>query len=182
MASASSNSSTKNAPPTARRKRNDPAVFANSMTKILASKLSTSKRSDPVLARSATAALANAELADSRLEIKARRKLREDRKLALEKGRVKDVLLGTDAKGTEGGDGSVGEAMELERRLRKTAQRGVVKLFNAVRAAQVKGEEAARQGGAAGRKRERVGEMSRQGFLELVAGGGKGKAAVMKEA
>lgn len=134
-----------------------------------------------MLARSATAALANAELADSRLEIKARRKLREERKLALEKGRVKDVLLGTDAPGADAGT-TAGEAMELERRLRKTAQRGVVKLFNAVRAAQVKGEEAARQGGAAGRKQERIGEMSRQGFLELVAGGGKGKGAVVEEA
>lgn len=117
--------------------------------------------------------------------MKARRKLREERKLALEKGRVKDVLLGTDAvdPGAAGeGAGTAGEAMELEKRLRKTAQRGVVKLFNAVRAAQVKGEEAARQGGAPGRKKERVGEMSRQGFLELVAGGGKGKAAVMEEA
>lgn len=156
------------------------------MSKILSSKLSTSKRADPVLARSATAALANAELAESRLELKARRKLLEERKLALEKGRVKDVILGTDAPRPPGaageGEGTAGEAMELERRLRKTAQRGVVKLFNAVRAAQVKGEEAARQGGAPGRKKERVAEMSRQGFLELVAGGGKGKTAVVEEA
>ena len=157
------------------------------MSKILSSKLSTSRRADPVLARSATAALANAELADARLELKARRKLREERKLALEKGRVKDVLLGTDAPrpspGVVGeGAGTAGEAMELERRLRKTAQRGVVKLFNAVLAARVKGEEAARQGGAPGRKKDRVAEMSRQGFLELVAGGGKGKAATVEEA
>lgn len=156
------------------------------MKKILSSKLSTSKRADPVLARSATAALANAELADSRLEQKARRKLREERKLAMEKGRVKDVLLGTDAPRRPGaageGVGTAEAAMALERRLRKTAQRGVVKLFNAVRAAQIKGEEAARQGGAPGRKKERVEEMSRQGFLELVAGGGKGKAAMVEEA
>lgn len=99
--------------------------------------------------------------------------MREDRKLELEKGRVKDVLLGTDAVG-DGvvGEGSVGEMVEQERRLRKTAQRGVVKLFNAVRAAQVKGEEAAKKGGAPGRKKERVTEMSKVGFLELIAGGG----------
>ena len=63
--------------------------------------------------------------------------------------------------------------MEEERQLRKTAQRGVVKLFNAVRAAQMKGEEARKEGGTGKRRDERVGEMSKRGFLELVAGGGK---------
>ena len=167
------------------RKANDPAAFSKSIAKILGSKLSVSKRADPVLARSATAQEANESLSNSRLEAKARQKLREDRKKDLESGRVKDVLLGTDAPkvnadgsmttGGEAGQGmSVGEMQEQEKRLRKTAQRGVVKLFNAVRAAQVKGEEAARnaKGGGRDRKQERVGEMSKQGFLELVAGGG----------
>lgn len=167
------------------RKRNDPAAFATSMAKILSSKLSTSKRADPVLARSATAAQALAEVAESKLEAKARQKLREDKKLALCKGRVTDVLLG-DAGGQDGGEvhGQAAFIREQEKKLRKTAQRGVVKLFNAVRAAQIKGEEAARQGGAAGRKRERVAEMSKEGFLELVAGGGekKGIEANIEEA
>lgn len=166
------------------RKRNDPAAFATSMAKILSSKLSTSKRADPVLARSSTAAQAHAELTESKLEAKARQKLREDKKLALDKGRVTDVLLG-DAGGQDGGEvyGQAALIREHEKRLRKTAQRGVVKLFNAVRAAQIKGEEAAKQGGAAGRKKERVAEMSKKGFLELVAGGGeKGKEANIEEA
>lgn len=99
------------------------------------------------------------------------------------------MLLGTDAVG-DGvvREGGVGEMVEQERRLRKTAQRGVVKLFNAVRAAQVKGEEAAKQGGASGRKKERMAEMSKAGFLELVAGGGvtgtgreKSKKTVIEE-
>ena len=79
------------------------------------------------------------------------------------------MLLGTDA-----GDGvDVGAMMEEEKRLRKTAQRGVVKLFNAVRQAQVRGEEAAKTAkGTRGRREEKIGEMSKKGFLELVAGGG----------
>lgn len=171
------------------RKANDPAAFSNSIAKILGSKLSTSKRADPVLARSATAKEANESLSNSRLEAKARQKLREDRKKDMEKGRVKDVLLGTDAPKAhaigivrDGAEGviTVGELQEQEKRLRKTAQRGVVKLFNAVRAAQVKGEEAARteKGGGRDRKQERVGEMSKQGFLELVAGGGSKNKAI----
>ena len=150
-------------------KRNDPTAFASSISAILGSKLSSTKRKDPVLARSTTAAEANASIANSKLETKARSKLREDRKEALQKGRVKDVLLGTDA-----GDGvDVGAMMEEEKRLRKTAQRGVVKLFNAVRQAQVRGEEAAKTAkGTRGRREEKIGEMSKKGFLELVAGGG----------
>ena len=150
-------------------KRNDPDAFASSISAILSSKLSTSKRNDPVLARSATAAEANASIANSKLESKARQKLRADKKEALEKGRVKDVL------GVESGD--VGAVMEEEKRLRKIAQRGVVKLFNAVRGAQVRAEEARKgTGGTRGRVEEKVAEMSKKGFLEMVAGGGKGGA------
>ena len=87
-------------------------------------------------------------------------------------------MLGTDA----GVEGEVGAMIEEEKRLRKTAQRGVVKLFNAVRQAQVRGEEARREakvgGGSRGRKEEKVGEMSKKGFLEMVAGGGVEKRAI----
>lgn len=114
---------------------------------------------------------------------------------------MKDVLLGTvstggvEATGEAAAaaaagtvDGEVGRMVEQERRLKKTAQRGVVKLFNAVRMAQVRGEEARKEAVGKGivgakRKEEKVGEMSKKGFLELVAsgggGGGKAKAAKM---
>ncbi|RFU31529.1 hypothetical protein B7463_g4816, partial [Scytalidium lignicola] len=166
-----------------KRKRNDPETFATSMSKILGSKLSTSKRSDPVLSRSAAAIQASKEITDSALEKKAKHKLREERKAALDKGRVRDVLGASTtfdtAHGSEGGETqrSVSETMEVEKRLRKTAQRGVVKLFNAVRAAQIKGEEAAKEARAKGvvsqgRREEKINEMSKKGFLDLIAGGG----------
>jgi len=41
----------------------------------------------------------------------------------------------------QGDDEAARKALELEKRLREIAQRGVVKLFNAVRAAQTKGEK-----------------------------------------
>ena len=117
---------------TKRRKRNDPNVFATSMSKILSSHLTTKARSDPVLVRSK----AKGQVIDeSKLETKARRVLREQKRLELEKRRVRDVL--------PKGDGvQVMRAVERERQLRKIAQRGVVRMFNAVRAAQVKSEEA----------------------------------------
>ncbi|RDW88321.1 putative RRP15 [Coleophoma cylindrospora] len=163
-----------------KRKRNDPEAFATSMSKILSSKLSTSKRSDPVLSRSVTAIQASKEITDLALEKKARQKLKEEKKVAFEKGRVKDVLGASTAFDAAHNDGEItattAEVMETEKKLRKTAQRGVVKLFNAVRAAQVKGEEAAKEARKSvvgqGRREEKINEMSKKGFLDLIAGGG----------
>jgi hypothetical protein len=175
---------------TRKRKRNDPEAFATSMSKILGSKLSTSKRDDPVLSRSITALQASKEITDQALEKKARYKLREERRAALDKGRVKDVLGASTAfdatRGDVSGVPSTAETMELEKRLRKTAQRGVVKLFNAVRAAQIKGEEAAKEAMKKGlvgygRREEKVNEMSKKGFLELIAGGGGGRKSTTVE-
>ncbi|EPE34201.1 hypothetical protein GLAREA_07214 [Glarea lozoyensis ATCC 20868] len=141
---------------TRKRKRNDPEAFATSMSKILGAKLATSKRADPVLSRSQAAIETSKEITDQALEKKAKNKMKDDKRAALEKGRVKDVLGASTAfdaaNGTADlGQSSVQEVMEMEKRLRKTAQRGVVKLFNAVRAAQVKGEEAAREARVKGR-------------------------------
>lgn len=159
-----------------KKKRNDPNAFATSMSKILDTKLSTAKRSDPVLSRSKSAADANKSLADSRLESKARAQIKSEKRAMLDKGRVKDVL------GLENENVATGAVMEEEKRLKKTAQRGVVKLFNAVRAAQVKAEgaiKAAKQEGVVGlgKREERMNEMSKQGFLDLISSGGKPTAA-----
>jgi hypothetical protein len=167
-----------------RNKRNDPDAFATSMSKILGSKLSTSKRSDPVLSRSVNALQASKEITDQALEKKAKQKMREEKRQAMDKGRVKDVLGAStafDAANKEEGEptATVQQIMEEEKRLRKTAQRGVVRMFNAVRSAQIKGEQAAkdaRQKGVVGhgRREEKVNEMSKQGFLALIAGGSGG--------
>ncbi|KAL9607901.1 MAG: hypothetical protein Q9167_007239 [Letrouitia subvulpina] len=175
--------------PPKKRKRNDPEAFSASISSILNSKLSTQKRADPILSRSATAALANSEIQESKLEAKVRQKLKAEKKELLDKGRVKDVLLGSDATGAGVGEGlgagmSAGEIMEEEKKLKKIAQRGVVKLFNAVREAQVKAEEARKQDRIIGVKRreEMVGEMSKKGFLDYIASGGnvRGKQGDME--
>ena len=152
-------------------KRHDPSAFASSISKILDTKLTTSKRQDPVLSRSHTASAATKQVTDAKLEAAARAQLRAEKKKSLEKGRIKDVL-GFEDPGTD-----TGRVQEEERKLKKTAQRGVVKLFNAVRAAQVKGEEGRRQAReegvvGMGRREERVQEMSKEGFLELISKGG----------
>ncbi|QKX61192.1 uncharacterized protein TRUGW13939_08339 [Talaromyces rugulosus] len=148
-------------------KRHDPSVFSTSISKILSTKLSTAARADPVLSRSKNAVQASAELANERLEQRARAKLRAEKKEELDRGRVRDVL------GIE--RGQAGETAEEEKRLRKIAQRGVVKLFNAVRAAQVRGEEAAREEQKKGtigmeERKKAANEVSKQSFLDLING------------
>lgn len=151
-------------------KRNDPSAFSTSISKILSTKLPTSARADPVLSRSKTAAQSSTNFADEKLDRQARAKLRAERKEELDRGRVRDVM------GIE--RGLAGPVTEEEKRLRKTAQRGVVKLFNAVRAAQVRGEEAVKQERkkgtvGIGEREKAANEVSRQGFLELISGKGK---------
>ncbi|KAF2629257.1 Rrp15p-domain-containing protein [Macroventuria anomochaeta] len=156
------------------KKRNDPDAFATSISRILNTKLASTKRSEPILARSKDAQTANKELADSKLNEKARRQILAEKRAAREKGRVKDVLGLNDA------STSTAEVTAKEKELRRTAQKGVIKLFNAVRAAQVKGELAEQQAkdqsmvGMAKRE-EKVKEMSKQGFLDMITGGQKAK-------
>lgn len=153
-------------------KRNDPGAFATSLQKILSTKLSNAKKSDAILSRSVEAQKASREIVDAALEAKARKLLRDQKLVALEKGRVKDVLAGDNNEET-----STAEIIQTERRLRKTAHRGVIMLFRAVREAQERANEAdrdARKEGIIGsqQRKEKVNEMSRQGFLDLIAGGG----------
>ncbi|KAJ5223772.1 hypothetical protein N7468_008314 [Penicillium chermesinum] len=159
-------------------KRNDPTAFSTSISKILSTKLSSSARADPVLSRSRVAADASSEFANEKLDKQARAKLRAEKKEELDRGRVRDVL------GVE--RGLAGAVAEDEKRLRKMAQRGVVKLFNAVRAAQVRGEEALKEERkkgtiGMGEREKAVNEVSKQGFLDLI-NGKKGKPLNIEEA
>ena len=160
-----------------KKKRNDPSAFATSISKILDTKLTSAKRADPVLSRSKAASQSQKQETDAKLEATARAQLRGEKKQSLEKGRIKDVL------GLQTSDVDTGRVQEQERRLRKVAQRGVVRLFNAVRSAQVKAEEGARQARQEGvvgmrQREERVQEMSKEGFLELISRGGATGAKV----
>ncbi|KAL1871161.1 pre-60S ribosomal particles component [Diaporthe australafricana] len=184
---------------TSRSKRNDPEAFSTSMSKILGTKISGKNRADPVLARSADARERVRQVLDEELDRKARRKMREQKQRAMEKGRVRDVLVATNSTFTNinpvtgkvisDTDGeTTAEILGTERKLRKVAQRGVVQLFNAFRTAQVKAAEAervARKEGVIGidRKKDKVTEMSKKGFLDLIAsGGGALKKGPMEEA
>ncbi|UZJ51336.1 hypothetical protein CBS101457_000656 [Exobasidium rhododendri] len=154
----------------------------------------------------------------SRLNEKASRLAVEAKKKREERARVKDVIGGWGAPGqlpktlegndkeeddSDDGDEQVkewtmqGGAQGYEKRLRKVAQRGVVKLFNAIRAAQgtteedvdlVKGtkkEETSSKAAlsnslkgenALGAKGRAVQELSKNNFFDLIRGGAKAAA------
>ena len=159
-------------------KRNDPSAFSTSISKILSTKLPTSARADPVLSRSKGASQTTTDFADEKLDRQARAKLRAEKKEELDRGRIRDVM------GIE--RGQAGAVAEEEKRLRKVGQRGVVKLFNAVRAAQVRGEEAVKQERkkgtiGMGEREKAANEVSKQGFLELISGK-QGKPLNIEEA
>lgn len=151
--------------------RNDPSVFASSISRILDSKLTTNQRTDPILSRSKAASTNAQEQAEAKLTAKAKRKMKEDKRSTLEKGRQRD-LLGLDREDVE-----TGKVVEKEKDLRRTAQRGVVKLFNAVRVAQMKGmdmEQGEKARGTVGmdKRKEKVEDMGKKAFLDLLVEGG----------
>ena len=153
-------------------KRNDPDAFATSMSRILCSKLTTSQRSDPLLARSTNAAQTLSEINSQKLDQKAQRALVAAKRAAKEKGRIKDVL------GLEDESVSTEAIVAEEKRLRRTAQKGVITLFNAFRNAQVKAEQTeqqAKRGSAMGAQKrvQETQDMSKQAFVDMIARGGK---------
>jgi len=155
-------------------KRNDPTAFATSITKILSTKLP-SKAADPLLAHSREVAQTRAAESSSRLEAKATSRLRAEKAAALQKGRTRDPS------GVE--RGIAGQVAQEEKDLRRIAQRGVVQLFNAFRAAHVRAEEARKEERTKGtigmgEREKRAAEMGKSGFLERIAGGRKAGATV----
>lgn len=153
--------------PKTKSKRNDPAAFSTSISKILSTKLPSSKREDPVLSRSKSAAQTAAAVSETRLDRRAQARLRAERFAAYSRGRVTDVT------GVE--RGVAGQVAEEEKVLRKIAQRGVVQLFNAFQAAHVRAEAARReerQKGTLGmgRREERANEDGKAAFLAAIGG------------
>lgn len=163
---------------TKKRKKNDPADFALAMQKILSSGLTLSDRKNPILARSLESKKLDEAAEDERLETKVRKQMTAEKRLKLDKNHNARVIGET--------DDEMARSIEKERAMRKVAQRGVVRLFNAIRAAQlaaqdgeVGGERDERTGlrvrqGAGVKKREvKAQELSKSSFLDLIKSGGR---------
>jgi len=129
------------------------------MNALLDTRLKAYDRKDPILARSKRELK---KFEDDKLEQKAKRLLLAEKKKKLTANRVKD-LLPTD-------ETIARQVLQHERQLKKTAQRGVIKLFNAILMTQTSTEaELSNESGLGQtKKKELVNELSKEKFLSLV--------------
>lgn len=105
--------------------------FSNAMDALLNSHLKAHDRSDPILVRQKKKIIK--KLNDEKLDAKAKRLLKMERKELMEKGRQKDLLPQSEV--------NARLILEHEKKLKKTAQRGVIKLFNAILNTQIQTDQ-----------------------------------------
>lgn len=142
--------------------------FANAFNSIINSKLKAYNRKDPILARNKTTLK---KLESEKLENKAKRALLLEKKQFQDKHRIKQLLPAA----TEGSDSNqIREILDKERQMKKIAQKGVVKLFNAVLATQLKtNQEISKVQAGQSRKEELMTDVSKEKFMDLIAAAGE---------
>lgn len=161
----SNSESDADAMPKKKRKTGDGSQeFANAFNAIIGSKLKAHKRKDPIMARSKNV---QKQLDSAKLEAKAKKQLLADKKALHDSHRVKNLL--PSASEPE----KVRSMIEDEKKLKKVAQRGVVRLFNAVLSTQIKTtQEVSGEKVGLVRKEELLNEVSKEQFLDLVQAAG----------
>lgn len=133
--------------------------FANAFNNIVNSKLKLKDRSAPIMARNKTVLK---KMESDKLEAKAKKAILAEKKQLYDKHRVKNLLPSAE-------DDSVRDKLEHEKKLKKVAQKGVVRLFNAIMSTQIKTNEAIKkEHGGEAKKQELLNEMSKEKFLDLV--------------
>lgn len=151
---------------TKKRKKNDPDDFAKAMSKILSSGLTSTNRKNPILARSIESKKLDEAAQDEKVTEKAKKQILAEKKAVLDKNHNAKVVGETDEEQAR--------IIERERQLRKVAQRGVVRLFNAIRASQISASAGSIRPGAGVKKREAVAaQNSKSSFLDLIKGSSK---------
>ncbi|CAH2450390.1 pre-60S ribosomal particles component [Komagataella phaffii CBS 7435] len=140
--------------------------FSKAVTSILDSKLKAYDRKDPILARSKKGIK---KLEEEKLEKKAMRLILQEKKERLKHSRNEHILP-TD-------DDNVRAIIERERFFKKIAQKGAIRLFNAILATQVKTHKTMEDTkteilGRDARKRVMT-EVSKDNFLDMIQRAGK---------
>lgn len=140
--------------------------FSAAVNAILSSHLKAYDRKDPIMARNKKV-LKQSE--SEKLEYKAKKALLAEKKKLLGKARKTDII--PIASG-EDRSANIRKVLEKETALRKIAQKGAVKLFNAILATQVKTEKEVSENlsGIKNKeeKKELITEVSKEKFLDLV--------------
>ncbi|AHY78297.1 ADI_G0061410.mRNA.1.CDS.1 [Saccharomyces cerevisiae] len=140
--------------------------FSAAVNAILSSHLKAYDRKDPIMARNKKV-LKQSE--SEKLEYKAKKALLAEKKKLLGKARKKDII--PIASGEDRSE-NIRKVLEKETALRKIAQKGAVKLFNAILATQVKTEKEVSENLSEIKnkeeKKELITEVSKEKFLDLV--------------
>ncbi|EMR10241.1 hypothetical protein PNEG_01511 [Pneumocystis murina B123] len=140
------------------------AKFGEAMSKIISSNVKPIYKNDPIL--SCCIMDISKKIQDKNIENKAKVLISMQKKEEQEKGRIKNIIPSNN-------DKEVSRILNYEKFLRKTAQKAVINLFNAIRAAQVKAEEASKdlkeKGVTNTIKREKeVAKMSKENFFNFI--------------
>ena len=161
----SGSESDSDAMPKKKRKTGDGSQeFANAFNAIIGSKLKAHRRNDPIMARSKNV---QKQLDSAKLEAKAKKQLLAEKKALHDSHRVKNLLPSANE------PEKVRSMIEDEKKLKKVAQRGVVRLFNAVLSTQIKTtQEVSGEKVGLVRKEELLNEVSKEQFLDLVQAAG----------
>lgn len=145
--------------------------FSNAMSAILSSHLKAYDRKDPIMARNKKVLKENDA---SKLEYKAKKAIVAEKKKLLNKTRKTDILPMVSDELHTGEE--IRELIAKETKLRKIAQKGVVKLFNAILSTQVRTNKEVTDNMSDIRnrqeKRELITEVSKEKFLDLVKAAG----------
>lgn len=139
--------------------------FANAFNAIVGSRLKAYNRKDPILAKNKTTLK---KLESDKLEAKAKRLILSEKKQIHDKHRIKNLLPSADE------PEKVRTIIQNERQLKKVAQKGVVRLFNAVLSTQIKtNQELGQEKVGQAKKEELMNEISKEKFLDLVQAAGQ---------
>lgn len=162
-----SDSSDSTLPKLKKKKNTDDGLesFANAVLAIVGSRLKAYDRKDPIFARNKVSIQ---KLESDKLEAKAKRALACEKKQDSDKFRITNLLP------MAGDEDQVRKVLEKERGMKKVAQKGVVRLFNAVLSTQVRTFEAiSKEKVGYNKKEELMNEISKEKFLDLVQAAGE---------
>lgn len=142
--------------------------FSSAVNAILSSHLKAYDRKDPIMARNKKVLKKNEA---DKLESQARKAIANEKRKLLNKARKKEIIpvLSKDSEVTST---EIRQILEKESKLRKVAQKGVVKLFNAILSTQVKTDKEVSENLSNVKnqkeRKELITEVSKEKFLDLV--------------
>ncbi|KTW29769.1 hypothetical protein T552_00976 [Pneumocystis carinii B80] len=144
--------------------KEDMVDFGEAMSRIVSSDVKSIYKEDPIL--SSCIMEISKKIEEKNVENKAKMLISMEKKKEQEKGRIKDII-------PLNNDEEVSKILNYEKFLRKTAQKAVINLFNAIGEAQAKAKKVSKDLKKKGltntiKREKEVAKMSKQNFFDLI--------------